>query len=319
MATGTPPSQGGFSWGELEGEGSTVAPAQATVPISTISPEYFRTLRIPLVAGRTFAAGDTTGTVIVSRGLADRLWPGGNAVGRRFRLGTASPWRTIVGVAGNVETRAAGTDRTVLQMYYPFVTTSASAAAAAPPPSPRRRAYAWRLLIVRAQDTAAALPEIKRAIWAIDAKQPVERVALVSDLYAEAFGRQRFVLLLMGLFSFIAVALTAAGIFGVLSQVVMRRTREIGIRMALGARPVDVLRQILSRGLTLTLIGAAAGLGGAIWLTSVLRALLFEVSPTDPISFAAVGLFLIAVALLACWLPARAAMRIEPASALRVD
>jgi ABC-type antimicrobial peptide transport system permease subunit len=172
---------------------------------------------------------------------------------------------------------------------------------------------------VRAQDTAAALPEIKRAIWAIDAKQPVERVALVSDLYAEAFGRQRFVLLLMGLFSFIAVALTAAGIFGVLSQVVMRRTREIGIRMALGARPVDVLRQILSRGLTLTLIGAAAGLGGAIWLTSVLRALLFEVSPTDPISFVAVGLFLIAVALLACWLPARAAMRIEPASALRVD
>jgi predicted permease len=318
MATGTPPSQGGFSWGELEGEGSTVAPAQATIPLSSVSPDYFRTLRIPLVAGRTFAAGDTTDSVVVSRGLADRLWPGANAVGRRFRLGTTSPWRTIVGVAGNVETRAAGTDRTVLQMYYPFVTTSAPAAAA-PPPSPRRRAYAWRLLIVRAQDTAAALPEIKRAIWAIDPKQPVERVALVSDLYAEAFGRQRFVLLLMGLFSFIAVALTAAGIFGVLSQIVMRRTREIGIRMALGARPADVLKQILSRGLALTLIGALVGLGGAIWLTRVLRALLFEVSPTDPLSFAAVGLFLVAVALVACWLPARAAMRIEPASALRVD
>jgi putative ABC transport system permease protein len=317
MATGVPPSQGGFSWGELEGEGSTVAPAQTTVPFGTVSAGYFRALRIPLLGGRTFAAGDPSDTVIVSRGLADRLWPGGNAVGRRFRLGATSPWRTIVGVVGNVETRAAGRDRTVLQMYYPFVTKSAPAAA--PPTVPTRRSYAWRLLIVRALDPVAALPEIKRAIWAVDAKQPVERVALVADTYAEAFGRQRFVLLLMSIFSFIAVALTAAGIFGVLSQIVMRRTREIGIRIALGARPSDVLRQILSRGLALTLAGAVIGLGAAIGLTRVLGSLLFGVSPTDPLSFSAVGVFLVAVALLSCWLPARAAMRIEPASALRVD
>jgi ABC-type antimicrobial peptide transport system permease subunit len=144
-------------------------------------------------------------------------------------------------------------------------------------------------------------------------------VALVSEMYAEAFGRQRFVLMLMSAFSAVALALTAAGIFGVLSQIVTRRTREIGIRMALGARPADVLRQILSRGLALTLAGAAIGLGAAFWLTRVLRSLLFGISPTDPLSFAAVGAFLVAVALLACWLPARTAMRIEPASALRVD
>jgi predicted permease len=317
MATGLPPSQGGFSWGELEGEGSTVAPAQATVPFDTVSPDYFRALRIPLVGGRTFAAGDPADTVIVSRGFAERLWPGSNAVGRRFRLGSTSPWRTIVGVVGNVETRAAGRDRTVLQMYYPFVTRSAPGAA--PPPVPTRRAYAWRLLIVRAQDPVATLPEIKRAIWAVDAKQPVERVALVADTYAEAFGRQRFVLLLMSIFSFIAVALTAAGIFGVLSQIVLRRTREIGIRMALGARPSDVLGQILSRGLALALAGAVIGLAAAVGLSRVLDALLFGVSPTDSLSFAAVGAFLVAVALLSCWFPARAATRIEPATALRVD
>jgi putative ABC transport system permease protein len=175
------------------------------------------------------------------------------------------------------------------------------------------------VLVVRAQDPSAALPEIKRQLWTIDANQPIERVTLVADSYAEAFGRQRFVLLLMSVFAAIAVALTAAGIVGVLSQIVARRTREIGIRMALGARPADVLRQILSRGLALTLAGAAVGVGASIWLTGVLRALLFGVSPTDPLSFIAVGLFLVVVALVSCWLPARAAMRIEPASALRVD
>ena len=260
--------------------------------------------------------------MIVSKGLADRLWPDGGAIGRRFRTGASSSWRTIVGVAANVETRAAGEDRTVLQMYYPWLAKpSAPSAATAGPaaPSSRRRVYDYRVLVVRAQDPAAALPDIKRQIAALDPNQPVERVALVSDTYAEAFGRQRFVLTLMGAFSAIALALTAAGIFGVLSQIVMRRTREIGIRMALGARPADVLRQILSRGLALAAGGAAIGLGSALWLTRVLRSLLFGVSPTDPLTFASVGAFLVAVALLACWLPARTAMRIEPASALRVD
>jgi ABC-type antimicrobial peptide transport system permease subunit len=174
-------------------------------------------------------------------------------------------------------------------------------------------------LIVRAQDPAAALPEIKRQIWAMDPGQPVERVALGTDVYAEAFGRQRFVLVLMSAFSAIALALTAAGIFGMLSQIVVRRTREIGIRMALGARPVDVLRDVVARGLVLTIAGVVLGIGGALWLTGVLRTLLFEVSPTDPMSFAAVGLFLLAVALLACWVPARAATHVQPSIALRVE
>ena len=138
-------------------------------------------------------------------------------------------------------------------------------------------------------------------------------------IFAEAYGRQRFVLVLMGTFSIIALGLTAGGIFGVLSQVVAQRTREIGVRMALGARPADVLNLILSRGMGLTLIGASIGGAGALWLTRVLRTLLFEISPTDPVSFAAVAVLLVAIALVACWLPARAAMRVHPAIALRTE
>jgi ABC-type antimicrobial peptide transport system permease subunit len=123
----------------------------------------------------------------------------------------------------------------------------------------------------------------------------------------------------MTVFSLIALGLTAAGIFGVLSQVVTRRTREIWIRMALGARPADVLGQILRGGLALAALGAAVGGAAAFGLTRVLRTLLFGVSPTDPVSFAAVAFLLVVVALVACWWPARAAMKVEPAVALRVD
>src|SRR4029079_2771056 len=136
-----------------------------------------------------------------------RLWPGQNAVGRRFRLNAGWDWYTVVGVARNVETRAARRERTDLQLYYAW--PSHSAAAAPPPSRTVRRTYAARVLIVRAADPLAALADIKKQIWSVDANQPIERVALVSDLYAEAFARQRFVLSLMTVFAAIALALTA--------------------------------------------------------------------------------------------------------------
>ena len=318
VATGVPPSQGGFSFGPLEGEGSAARPARAIVPFNTVTESYFRTLQIPLLSGRTFTSDDDATVAIVSKGFADRVFPGMDPVGRRYRIG-AGDWRTIVGVAANVETRAAGEERTDQMMYYPWVRRAAATTATAAPSQPRRRAYDWRLLIVRASEPSAALPDIKRQIWAVDSHQAIDRVALVSDTYAEAFGRQRFVLRLMTVFSLIALGLTAAGMFGVLSQVVARRTREIGIRMALGARPGDVLKQILRGGLALAALGAAVGCAAAFGLTRVLRTLLFGVSPTDPASFAAVAFLLVCVALVACWWPARAAMKVEPATALRVE
>jgi hypothetical protein len=119
VAYGLPPALGGFSWGPLQAEGSAPGPT-TIVPRNDVSPEYFRVLRIPLVAGRTFLPQDVAGDVIVSRALADRLWPTGSALGRRFRMGAESPWQSVVGVAGNVEGRAAGEERTALAMYYPW-------------------------------------------------------------------------------------------------------------------------------------------------------------------------------------------------------
>jgi len=175
------------------------------------------------------------------------------------------------------------------------------------------------VLLVRADDAAAVIPGIKTAVWSIDKNQPIDRVALVERAYADVFGRQRFVLQLMMTFGAVAVTLTLVGLFGVLSQIVARKKREIGIRIALGARQGDVIRLVVSRGLGLTIAGAMLGLAGAFALTGFLRSLLFEVSPIDPLSFAGVTVVMAAIALLACWIPARRATRVGPAEALRVE
>ena len=326
VSQGTPPSIGGISFGkpEIEGRGQ-LDDKTVIVPNGTVSRDYFRTLGIPHLAGRGFDAVEAEDSVIVSKGFADRYWPEGNAVGGRFRMGSNFPWVTVIGVVGSVQADGARDDRTTLQFYYswaqrPAPATPVAAAPPSPPGSgPPRRNYDYRQLIVRADDPAAAIPQIKQAIWSIDRNQPVERVALVADTYAEMFAKQRFVLLLMGAFAVVALVLTAAGIFGVLSQAVAQRTREIGIRVALGARPADVMKLVVSRGMLLTAIGITIGLGGALFLVRTVRALLYGVRATDPVSFAAVAFVLLSVALLACWLPTRAAMRVHPAVALRTE
>ncbi|MEX1127701.1 MAG: ABC transporter permease [Vicinamibacterales bacterium] len=331
VSQGTPPRIGGITFGrpEIEGHG-TPDSKTAVIPNGTVAPAYFDTLRIPFLGGRNFAPGEPEGNVIVSQAFADRYWPDGNAVGRRFRMSSTWPWYTVIGVVGSVQTTAGGDERTALQFYHPYIARPPKPAASADagpqkpaaPPKPTaapRRSYSYAQLIVRADNPSRAIPLIKEQIWSIDPNQPVEKVALVADTYADMFAKQRFVLMLMGAFALVALVLTAAGIFGVLSQAVAQRTREIGIRMALGARPKDVMQLVVSRGLLLTAVGAVLGIGAALALVKTLRALLYGVEPTDPVSFAAVVFVLLAVALLACWLPTRAAMKVHPAVALRTE
>lgn len=299
---------------EIEGRGPGAASGSLAVPRNTVSPEYFQAMGIPLLAGRSFADADDPDAIVVSRSLAERLWPGGDALGRRFRFAAGWPWHTVVGVAGDVEPRSGGEAESPFQLYGRFPPPSAAAA-----PPPRVRGYAERVLIVRAADPAAVVPAIRGAVWTLDPNQPVGRVDLVSDLYADAFGRERFVLQLMTAFGLIAVGLTAAGIFGVLAQVVARRTREIGVRVALGARGTDIVRLVATRGIVLVIAGAALGLAGAMAVSRSLEALLFQVRPIDPVSFAAVALLMVLIAVAACWLPVRRAIRLDPAAALRVE
>ena len=327
VSQGTPPSIGGISFGkpEIEGRG---APDQKVmvIPHGSVSPSYFSTLGIALVAGRPFTADEPQNSAIVSQAFAEKYWPGGNAVGGRFRMGSNFPWMDVVGIAGNVQATTGGDERTTLQFYSAWVKRPPAAAPApaaatlsTAKPAPPLRNYDYRQIIVRATDVAAAVPLIKEQIWSIDRNQPIEEVALVTDTYAEMFGKQRFVLTLMGAFALVALVLTGAGIFGVLSQAVALRTREIGIRVALGARPGDILQLVVSRGMLWAALGTAVGVACALALVRTLRALLYGVSPTDPVSFAVVVSVLLVVALLACWLPTRAAMRVHPAVALRVE
>ncbi len=317
VADGVPPAGGSLRFGTPEAEGSTVhAPDEKmTLPANSVSPDYFRALQIPLVAGRLFTSDERADSLIITKALADRYWPDGSAVGRRFRPFSSADWQTIVGVVGSVDSWGLP-GRTQLHLYTPWPIPSDSATLSA---APKRRGYAARVLLVRAGDAAAVVPGIKAAIWSIDKNQPIDRVTLVECAYADVFGRQRFVLQLMMTFGAVAVMLTLVGLFGVLSEIVARKRREIGIRIALGARQADVIRLVVSRGLGLTIAGAMLGLAGAFALTGFLRSLLFEVSPLDPLSFAGVTGMMMAIAVLACSVPARRATRVEPAEALRVE
>jgi putative ABC transport system permease protein len=229
------------------------------------------------------------------------------------------PWGAIVGVAGNVDARLQDR-RLKWQMYFPLV-TRATAPASPPPPQPPGgpRRFLNRPLLVRAANPGLLPPDIKSRVWAVDRDAAIERIQLADDVYAQLFAPQRFVLLLMSVLAGIAIVFAAAGIFAVLSQAVARRTREIGIRVTLGAGPADIFCLIVSRGLLLTAAGVTAGTAGVVALSRVLRSLLYEVSPYDPLSFASVALLLVGVAFVACWLPARRALRVEAAVALRAE
>lgn len=280
-----------------------------------VTPDYFRTMRIPLRNGRLLDAHDIAGApeaILISESLAKRKFRGQDAIGQRIRLGPElgwvgrnHRWDVIVGVVGDVKQAS-------LALNQPDAFYVAMGQ------------WSWvdrvQTLVVRtAGDAAALAPSVRNAIWSVDKNQPVVRVATMDELVAKSAAQRRFALLLFEAFGIVALVLAATGIYGVLSGSVTERTREIGVRAALGASPRSILSLVLREGLTLTGIGAAIGAAGALAATQAIVTLLFGVSRIDATTYVGVIALLVGVSTVACWLPAQRAARVDPAKTLRAE
>jgi len=292
-------------------ENHPTAPGQSdpVAPLLFVSSDYFRTMRIPVLRGRSFTEADNANSPpvgLISETMARSYFAGEDPIGKRFKEGTANdknPWMEVVGVVADV--KYSGLDAKPEAAYY----------------MPDRQ-NPWRAmyLVVRtASDPISLAPAIRAEVWSIDKDQPVAKVRTMDQLMAASVSQPRFRTLLLGVFGVAALMLAAMGIYGVMSYAVAQRTREIGIRMALGARMRDVTRLVVVNGMRLTLIGAATGLLLALALTRVMASLLFGVTPTDAATFGTVSLFLMLVALVACYIPARRATKVDPLEALRYE
>jgi putative ABC transport system permease protein len=272
-----------------------------------VRPDYFRTMGASLLQGRDFTERDdaaSPGVVVVNEVLARRQWPGEQALGKRITVGGSTQPREVIGVVRAVK-QGEWASEPKPEMYLPH-----SQAA-----SPRSMT-----LVIRASSDLSVLgTEVRREVWAIDKNLPVSEVVKMEEVVAESIGQQRFNTLLIGLFAAAALILATVGVYSVMSHTVVERTHEIGVRMALGARGRDVLGMIIRQGLVLTLAGLAVGLAGALALTRVMDSILYEVSATDPLVFAGVAGALVLSALLACYVPARRATKVEPLVALRYE
>jgi putative ABC transport system permease protein len=274
-----------------------------------VDPEYFATLGIPLKRGRLLNAYDNVAAplaVLLNESFAKRRFADRDPIGQRLHIGPDSgPWYTIVGIVGDVKQLSLELNRSDAV----YVTTSQW-------PNPD---YVLTLVVRSDENPATLVPSITRAVWSVDKDQPITRIATLESLVARSAAERRFALTLFEVFAVVALALAALGIYGVLSGSVAERTREIGVRVALGASRHDVLKLVVQQGLILTTIGVAIGVAGATAASSAILVLLFGTSPLDPLTYVSVVAVLAGVSLLACILPARRAAWIDPAITLRAE
>jgi putative ABC transport system permease protein len=275
-----------------------------------VSPSYFETMAIPLRRGRllnTHDGADAPLAVLISESLAKSKFPGQDPIGQRLRIGPSDgPWYTVVGVVGNVKQ----TSLVMSQSDAVYMTTEQ-----------------WSLfadkalwLVIRARGNASALATaIRQAIWSVDKDQPIVRVATMDDLLAASAAERRFALILFEAFGLVALVLAAIGIYGVLSGSVTERTREIGVRLALGASRRHILALVFRQGMTLTVLGVAIGLCGALAASQGIITLLYGVSRLDPVAYLGVVALLVGVSVIACWVPAWRAARVDPSITLRSE
>ena len=272
-----------------------------------VSPNYFRTMAIPLIQGRTFADQDNLSNprvVIIDESLARRFFPNESPLGRHLQVPNASAvQREIIGVVGDI--RETGFDQQPRPTIY-FPTGQSSD-------------QTMSLVVRTTLPTETILPAIKNAIWSVDRNQPVFEVRTMDQIIAQIISAQRIASFALNVFAFLALALAAVGIHGVTSYAVSQRLHEIGLRLALGAQPSDVMRLVLGQGLRFALWGVGTGLLASLALTRLMASLLYGVTATNPLTYAGVALLLCAIALLACYIPGRRAMRVDPMVALRYE
>ena len=294
--------------GDFQIEGQTPVPGQA-LPVAdfrVVSEGYFDTLHIPVLDGRAFTRIDRPESplvAVVNHAAARHFWGEQDAVGKRFSLDSGKTWTQIVGVVGNVKQYGLDKD-TVDEIYMPLAQ------------SPLLDAIVVVKTSVEPMSVARGIIEL---LYAVDPNQPAARVRSMEQVRAESVAAPRLTSNLLSLFALLALTIAATGIGGVMALAVGQRRHEIGVRMAIGARPVEILRMVLGQGMALALLGIVLGLLGAFALTRLLQRLLFEVGPTDPLTFVGVAIVLSAATLVACYVPARRAARVDPIIALRVE
>jgi len=293
-----------IEWEPLPGPGEFPHP-----DFHSISTDFVRALGLPLLRGRTFTEGDNENAplvTLVNSSLAQHFWPGQDPVGKRFLLGhpeTDNKWVTVVGVVADTKMYGLA-NPSRLEIYLPF----------------RQETSNDMNLVVRsATDPASLVPAIRAAVAAVDKDQPVFGVETMKQLVSDSVSTRRLTLVLLGLFSALALVLAAIGIYGVMSYSVAQRTHEIGIRVAVGAQQKDVLGLVLGEGTRLVLWGVGLGVVSALGFTRLLSSLLFAVGASDPLTYVGVSVALVLVALIACYIPARRALSVDPIVALRYE
>jgi len=293
-------------------EGRPVATGDEA-PIATVllvDPGYLKALNIPILHGRAFLDTDRANrprVAMINQTLANRHFPNADPIGKRIKIGGAdrpdTPWMEVVGVVKDV--RYDGLQGPIDPAYYmPFAQV------------PQR---GQDIVIKTAGDPASLINAVRAEIRAVDADIPLLRVITLEQRMSEAVSEPRFQTTLLAVFSGIALLLSAIGIYAVISYSITLRTHEIGVRMSLGANRSDVLRMVVREGMMLAIVGALTGLAGALVLTRFMAGVLFEISPRDPLTFAAVSGIMLGIAFLACFIPARRATRVDPMIALRYE
>ncbi|MDQ3175201.1 MAG: ABC transporter permease [Acidobacteriota bacterium] len=274
----------------------------------TCTPDYFRTMGISVMKGRTFTDQDKPGAplvIIINEAMAQKYWPGADPLGKRVRFNgplTEYPWMQVVGVVQDVKHELQ--TPVTADYYLPHA----------------QDVWSSMVLVARTKVEPLLLAaDMRQQVWTLDKDQPVFEVRTMEQVRSLSVSLYSFSSVSLGIFAVIALLLAAIGIYGVMSYAVMQRTQEIGIRMALGARAADVLKLVVRNGMSLALIGVVSGLAGALALTRLLQSLLFGVTPTDALTFAVVTFGLLLVALLACYIPARRATKVDPLVALRYE